>query len=253
MCAMTALPMVCHQPAICLMETPACHGWIGTIVTVNLCASAISADPAIRRTGASWPDTLLARVEALALIQTLNARLLGAHTATEVLDKWCADHKMASDGTVHARRVNGLEKPITAEQRQRLQIGPNEAVAYRYVQLTCGGHILVEADNWYVPSRLGAEINHVLATTNTPFGRAVKGLKPIRENISVEILWKPLPDGWELGSAPADRPQAELALPWRLFQHRAVLYNRTHAPFSEVSEVYTREVLAFGPPREVPR
>ena len=62
--------------------------WIGTIVTLNLCASAISADPALRRTGAPWPDTLLARVEALALIETLNARLLCAScTATEVLDQ----------------------------------------------------------------------------------------------------------------------------------------------------------------------
>jgi hypothetical protein len=200
------------------------------------------------RSGAPWPDTLLARVEALALIESLNANLLAGHTATEVLDKWCADHKLASDPVVHARRVPGFEKSVSPEQRQRLQIGPNERVAYRHVELACGGRVLAEADNWYVPSRVGAEINHLLATTDTPFGRAVQGLKPIRENFSVEILWKPLPDGWELGPPPAGGPEAILAMPWRLFQHRAVVYNEKHEPFSEVSEVYTREILAFGPP-----
>lgn len=222
---------------------------IGTIVTLNLCATAISADPVVRRTGAPWPDTLLARVEALALIETLNARLLATCcTATEILDEWCAGHKLASDPVVHARLIPGAVKPVSPEQRQRLQVGPEEEVTYRHVELTCGGHVLVEADNWYVPRRVGAEINRVLTTTDTPFGRAVRDLKPNRKNFSVEMLWKPLPDGWELGPNPADRPKAALAMPWQLFQHRALIYNAAHEPFSEVSEVYTREVLAFGPP-----
>jgi hypothetical protein len=224
------------------------YHWMGMLVTFNLCAATISAEPVLRRTGTPWPDTLLARVEALALIETLNARLLGAHTATEVLDKWCADHKMASDPVVHARRIGNMAKPVSPEQRQRLQIGLDEEVVYRRVELTCGGHVLVEADNWYVPARLGADIKHVLATTDTPFGRAVQSLKPIRENFLVEILWKPLPDGWEMGLEPTDQPGKELALPWQLFQHRALVYNNAHKPFSEVNEVYTREVLAFGPP-----
>jgi chorismate-pyruvate lyase len=222
--------------------------WIGTIVTANLCASAISADTLTRRTGVPWPDTLLARVEALALIETLNVRLLAALTATEVIEKWCADHKLASDPVVHAKPITGTEKPVSPEQRQRLQVGPEEEITYRHVELTCGGHVLVEADNWYVPSRVGAEINRVLTTTDTPFGRAVQGLKPRRENFSLEILWKPLPDGWELGRPPADRPGEALAMPWQLFQHRAVIYNDKHEPFSEVREIFTREVLAFGPP-----
>jgi chorismate-pyruvate lyase len=223
--------------------------WIGTIVTLNLCASAISADPALRRTPAPWPDTMLARVEALALIETLNAQLLCAScTVTEVLDKWCADHKLTSDPVVHARLITGTEKPLSAEQRQRLQIGPEEEVTYRHVELTCGSHALAEADNWYVPSRVGADINRVLTTTDTPFGRAVQSLNPVRKNLSVEFLWKPLPDGWELGPPPADRRGEALAMPWQLFQHRAVIYNDKHVPFSEVKEIFTREVLAFGPP-----
>jgi chorismate-pyruvate lyase len=191
---------------------------------------------------------MLGRLEALALIETLNARLLAALTATEVLEKWCADHELASDPSVHASRIDGPEKPVSPDQRLRLQIGPEEEVTYRHVELTCGGRVLAEADNWYVPSRVGAEINRVLTTTDTPFGRAVQALKPFRKNFSVEILWKPLPDGWETGPPPADRPEAALAMPWQLFQHRAVIYNDKHEPFSEVREIFTREVLAFGPP-----
>jgi chorismate-pyruvate lyase len=223
--------------------------WIRTLVTVNLCASAALADPALEHKGAPWPDTMLARVEALALIETLNARLLCAScTVTEVLEKWCIDHKLASEPAVHARRIKGSEKPVLPEQRQRLQVGPEEEVIYRHVELTCGGHVLAEADNWYVPSRVGADIDHVLTTTDTPFGRAVRSLNPARKNLSVEFFWKPLPDGWELGPPPADRPGEALAMPWQLFQHRAVIYNDKQQPFSEVREIFTREVLAFGPP-----
>jgi chorismate-pyruvate lyase len=223
------------------------HLWIGTIVTLNLCASAVLADPALERKG--WPDTALARVEVLALIETLNARVLCAScTVTEALEKWCAEHKLASDPVVHARRITGADKPISAEQRQRLQIGPEEKVTYRHVELYCGGHVLVEADNWYVPSRVGADINRVLTTTDTPFGRAVQSLNPVRKNLSVEFLWKPLHDGWELGPPQADRQEEALAMPWQLFQHRALIYSDKHLPFSEVREIFTREVLPFGPP-----
>ena len=225
------------------------RGLIGIIVTLNICASSGLAEPALERKGAPWPDTAPARVEVLALIETLNARLLCAScTATEVLTKWCADHKLASEPVVHARRITGTEKPVSPEQRQRLKVGLEEEVTYRHVELTCGGHVLAEADNWYVPSRVGPEINRVLTTTDTPFGRAVQELKPVRENLSVEILWKPLPDGWELVPPPADSQGAALAMPWRLFEHRAVIYNDKHEPFSEVREIFTREVLAFGPP-----
>lgn len=192
---------------------------------------------------------MLARVEILALIETLNAQLLCAScTATEILDKWCADHKLASGAAVHAKLIPGTQKPISDEQRRRLQIGAQEEVTYRHVELSCGGHVLVEADNWYVPSRVGPHINHVLTTTDTPFGRAVRSLNPVRKNLSVEFFWKPLPDGWELGPFVTDKPGETLAMPWRLFQHRAVIYNDKQQPFSEVREIFTREVLAFGPP-----
>lgn len=219
------------------------------MIVTNFCASAALAGSALETKAGPWPDTMLARVEVLALIENLNAQLLCAScTVTEVLGKWCADHKLSSGPAIHARKIAGAQRPVSPEQRQRLQIGPGEEVVYRHVELTCGGHVLVEADNWYVPRRVGDEINGVLAATDTPFGRAVRSLNPVRKNLSVEIFWKPLPDGWEMGPVQPDRPGEALAMPWQLFQHRAVIYNDKLEPFSEVREIFTRDVLAFGPP-----
>ncbi len=217
-------------------------------MSLLLCAPAVFPGFAFERER-RWPDTALARVEILALIEALNAQLLCAScTVTEVLGKWCADHKLASDPVIHATKITGVNKPISPDQQQRLQIDASGEVNYRHVELMCGGHILAEADNWYVPKRLGDEINRVLTTTDTPFGRAVRTLNPVRKNLSVEFLWKPLPDGWEMRPLQPDRPEETLAMPWQLFQHRAVIYNDKQEPFSEVREVFTREVLAFGPP-----
>jgi chorismate-pyruvate lyase len=196
-----------------------------------------------------WPDTFLARLEALALMQSLNANLLAARSATATLDQWCADHKLASDPKIHARLVRGAEKPVSIEQRARLRIDMDEPVKYRRVELTCGDVILSEADNWYVPSRLTKEMNQILETTDTPFGRAVQDLQPFRRTFSVEIFWKPLPEGWEMNALPLeDHAERALAIPDQLFQHRALVLREDQEPFSEVTETYTSAVLGFGQP-----
>jgi hypothetical protein len=201
------------------------------------------------QTPAAWPDTFLARVESLALLETLNATLLAARSATFTLDKWCADHKLAADTKIRARLVRGVDKPITGEQRHRLQIDENEPVKFRHVELACGEHVLSEADNWYVPARLTAEMNRRLETTDTPFGRAIADLKPFRQTFAAVVLWKPLDDGWEERPPPADHPGQMLAIPAHLFEHRALVYASDFKPVSEVDEIYTRETLAFSPPK----
>jgi hypothetical protein len=145
--------------------------------------------------------------------------------------------------------IAGADKALSAEQRQRLQV-TNENVKYRRVQLRCGSHVLSEADNWYVPGRLTSEMNRLLETTDTPFGRAVQALEPYRQTFDVKVLWSPLPDGWERKSEERQPCTAAgaLAIPDALFEHRAILYTGEHKPFSEVHEVYQREVLAFPAP-----
>ncbi len=201
--------------------------------------------PAGAAEGFVWHDTYVARLEALALIETLNAELLASRSATTTLDHWCADHHMASDPKVHVQRVAGDAKPITPEQRARLHLGTDEPVKYRHVALVCGDHILSEADNWYVPARLTPEMNRLLETTDTSFGRIVQPLQPTRENFGATLLWQPLDKGWELTPRKSDTSEQPLAIPEHLFEHRAVLLNAAHEPFSEVNEIYTRGVLDF--------
>jgi hypothetical protein len=208
-----------------------------------LCPGLALADSAL--VGAiSWPDTFVARVEALALLQSLNADLLSHDSATATLERWCTVHRLASPPRIVAERVT-LDKPPTPEQRRELDVAPTESVRYRRVRLMCGALALSEADNWYVPGRLTPEMNRVLDTTDVPFGKAVQALHFHRHILSSTLLWRPLPDGWELGAHPRGGGGAALDMPSQLLQHRAVLSLPDGTPISEVVETYTDKVLAF--------
>jgi chorismate-pyruvate lyase len=195
-----------------------------------------------------WPDTQLGRTQALAVVETLNAQLLASSSATSTLEAWCGEHHMASPARLTAERVRGVDKPVTQAQRRLLQVGANEPVKYRRVRLACGAHVLSEADNWYVPGRLTDEMNRMLETSDTPFGRAVADLHPMRQTLSAELLWSPLPAGWDLkvGQAAAVEGGGALAIPDALFRHTALLYDDQRRPFSLVVETYTGEVLDFS-------
>jgi chorismate-pyruvate lyase len=197
-----------------------------------------------------WPDTPLARAAALALLQTLNADLLSHDSATLTLDGWCTRRNLALAGTrIVAERVKGEDKAVTPEIRAALQAGAEEPVRYRHVRLRCGGRLLSEADNWYVPSRLTPEMNTVLDTSDTAFGRAVQALHFRRQTISATLLWSPLPDGWDVASGPLPQSSGHsLAIPAHVIEHRAVLRLPDGTPFSEVVETYTSDVLGTPPP-----
>jgi chorismate-pyruvate lyase len=204
--------------------------------------------PAVSTSG--WSDSYLSRVEALALMQSLSADILASTSSTITLEKWCRDHHLAEDPRIVVRKATGVEQPPTPEQRERLQVTPGERVRHRRVELVCGNHVLSVADNWYVPGRLTPAMNRELDTTDTPFGRVVRPLAPFRRTFAARMLWKPLPDGWELGPRAADAaPTDTLEMPDALFEHRAVLYTSRDRPFAEVDELYQRGILAFPPPR----
>jgi chorismate-pyruvate lyase len=196
-----------------------------------------------------WRDDFTSRVEVLALLQSLNADLLSHPSATLTLERWCGAHDLAPEAKVVAERVHGVDKPLPEGAREQLNIGPDETVRYRRVQLACGGRILSEADNWYVPGRLTDAMNHELDATDTPFGKVVQPLHFRRQTLSAELLWSPLPQGWESGAPiPPSRADA-LAIPRFVLQHRALLYDQANRPFSLVVESYTSDVLAFTPTR----
>jgi chorismate-pyruvate lyase len=192
-----------------------------------------------------WQDNFTARLEVLALLETLNADLLSHDSATLTLDRWCGDHQIASPAHIVAKLVERTDKEPTAEQRQLLGVSSSEQVRYRRVRLSCGDHVLSEADNWYVPSRLTPDMNHILDTTDTSFGRVVRPLDFRRHTLSAKLLYSPLPRNWEMGAPIAERHEPALAIPHAVLEHRAVLTLPNGKPFSQVTETYTSEVLDF--------
>jgi chorismate-pyruvate lyase len=205
------------------------------------CGAAIARDTA----AAAWSDTLLSRTQALAIVQTLNADLLSHDSATLTLERWCGAHRMASPARIVARRVHGTDKPLPLDLRTQLAVGADEPVKYRRVQLACGDHVLSEADNWYLPNRLTAAMNRQLDHGDMPFGKVVQPLHFRRKTLSADLLWSPLPAGWELHRARMQPISGVPVMPHLLLQHRAVLFAGDGRPFSALVETYTDQVLAF--------
>lgn len=149
----------------------------------------------------------------------LEADLKGPASATQVLTQWCADKKLADPAVVRAVR-DPVEVVASAETRASLHAAPDEVLRYRRVKLTCGTHVLSEADNWYRPSRLTPDMNRILDTTDTSFGTVVKPLAFHRDTLAM--------------TRPRD--------PHTVLQVRAVLIAADGVPFSLVVENYTREL-----------
>lgn len=192
----------------------------------------------------AWPDDFATRVQALALLQSLNAELLSHDSATLTLERWCAAHALAAQPVIVARRIHGQDKPLPEDLRAQLQVGADTPVRYRRVQLMCGSRVLSEADNWYLPGRLTAAMNAQLDGSDTPFGKVVMPLHFRRKTLSAELLWSPLPAGWEMHPPPSPG-RGTLELPAQVLQHRAVLFDGEGHPFSALVETYTDQVLAF--------
>jgi chorismate-pyruvate lyase len=168
--------------------------------------------------------------ETLALLQSLNAELLGHDSATATLQHWCAEHRLAVTPHITATLLPTAPMPVTPQQRALLQVGAGEPIRFRHVQLRCGDVVLADALNWYVPARLTAPMNRELGTTDTPFGVVVRALDFHRRRLEARVLWSP----------PQPLPEAVL-------EHRALLVLPDGTPISLVDETYLRSVLAPAP------
>jgi hypothetical protein len=198
-----------------------------------------------------WPADLAGRQQAQALLHTLDADLLSHDSATLTLERWCAAQGLASPALVVADRVRGAESAPDAAIRALLAVPSAEPVRYRRVHLRCGATVLSEAENWYVPSRLTPAMNAALDGSDASFGHVVAPLGFHRHTLDAELLWRPLPEGWDPGTAPA-ATGGTMPVPPVLLRHRAVLRLADGTPFSVVVESYTAGVLAFGPGRDRP-
>ncbi len=165
-------------------------------------------------------------------LHDLCARLLAGPSATAVLEAWCRERGLTTTDLV-AQVLPGPDTPVSLAQRERLELPRGAVVRYRRVRLACGRHVLSEAENWYVPGRLTPAMNHLLETSDTPFGRVVHPLGPTRRNLDLRLL------------AGAEAP-ARLGPHDPLFTVAALLLRADGQPLCEVAETYTAAVLARG-------
>ena len=215
------------------------------VMMLSVCVLPVAAVESSSR----WPDTALGRTQALAELQTLNAQLLSHPSATMTLEHWCAAHHLAAPATIVAHRLKGADQPLPEGARAQLRIGPDEPVRYRRVQLVCGAVVLSDADNWYVPRRLTPAMNTQLETSDAPFGKVVQPLHFRRQTLAADLLWSPLPEGWDSGAARPAASKKPLDIPEHVLQHRALLYREDNQPFNLVIESYTANVLTPPPTR----
>lgn len=182
-------------------------------------------------------------------LKTLHQRLLEGNSATAVMEGWCEERGLARPARIGAFVIPAVCRKLTADQREHLELGPNDPVGYRQVRLVCGGMALCQADNWFVPARLTEDMNRQLATTDTPFGKVVAPLRPYRKTFAT-MPPPGLPPDW------TQRPADELyecakdqSWPFDpkedLFEHQAlVLRGEDDAPLAEVRETFKTALLA---------
>ena len=105
-------------------------------------------------------------------------------SATEALRLWCDTRGLAKPAQIIAEIVPGRQFAPPEDIHNLLDVPVSEPLGYRHVKLICGDRVLSQAHNWYVPSRLTAEMNRQLAETDTPFGRVVSSLGFKRRGIA---------------------------------------------------------------------
>lgn len=112
------------------------------------------------------------------------AALDGDDSATRVLERWCTLRGMADPARVRAQVLHGPVPPLDAQGRLAMGLGPHDELGYRHVRLWCGGRMLSEAHNWYVPAYLSDAMRQALDETDVPFGQVAAPLGFRRERVA---------------------------------------------------------------------
>ena len=167
----------------------------------------------------------------------LESRLALGDSASVTLGRWCADRHLADPPVIRAVRGGRIDRAAGPETLRQLAAGPGEQVTYRKVKLLCGRRVLSQAENWYRPAVLTADMNRELRTTQKPFGLVVAPLGFHRRTLSIQWLVK---SARQPGSGPGQSP----AVRYELLRHVAVLSTARGVPFSVVVETYTSDALA---------
>ncbi|NIX77022.1 hypothetical protein [Microvirga terricola] len=175
-------------------------------------------------TGAHW-------VERDALIRELSERIVQAKTATASLLDWCEEHGL-SDGPIIARRLQD-DRTLSARDLSLPALGAmsEELIRHRRVELARGDLPLVTADNWFLPSRLSAQMNEALDGTDLPFGAVIAPLDPARRNFAIHF------------NDPGD---GEAWGPDTILEHQAVVIDGKGRPLAVVRERFQAALISFS-------
>jgi chorismate-pyruvate lyase len=114
---------------------------------------------------------------AIDALDAFERELLAGGIATQVLERRAV-------GKVRAEAVGESSVAVDADVRALLACAANDAVAHRETRLMAGDAVLSDADLWYLPARLTAQMNHALAVGDTPFGAVIRALSPTRRTLS---------------------------------------------------------------------
>src|SRR5215469_8446139 len=96
----------------------------------SLVGGVLLAAAPVQLTWAAAPDGFVRRLEALAMLQTLRAELLGHDSSTAVLQSWCEAHGPPGLKIV-AEHDPKADQPPSDAAKKALGLEPGQAVRYR--------------------------------------------------------------------------------------------------------------------------
>lgn len=177
-------------------------------------------------------------------LQEFHNRLLESNSATEVLDEWCGSGRHGGRAEIRAQRFDVESVSAPSNVLSLLGIQDEQFCSYRHVRLVHDGVVLSDAENWYVPAELSAEMNLLLEQSDAPFGYVVQPLGFQRRTLATEFLLRPSP----LSNVKVRGPEPDsltIEIPEHLLRHRTLLLKPCGTPFSFVVETYTRNILQY--------
>ena len=136
--------------------------------------------------------------------QALRSAVLGAQSVTAAMTEWCAARGIGQvplRSHVHLR-ADAVD-PLT---EAALLLRPHEPVFFRRITLMAGSVPLLDADNWFVPTRLPESAVALLLETDTPFGTALAPGRQTRKTVRIFVP----PGVGDLGRGAEERPDVPL-------------------------------------------
>ena len=178
----------------------------------------------------------------LSSIHSFSERILRSNSVTDQLERWCSENKIGNGRIVALCARHAPQEAIDHDSLDALSEHKSPGkTRFRRVRLATAGLTLVDALNWYFPDNLTSDICHELETTDIPFGRAIKPLKPRRRTFAV---WRAAPEQLVNGQGMIDPATTA-------FEHRAVVYREGNVPLAIVHE-RSRATLFLRVPGFVP-